>query len=534
MASLMVAMTVLGANVKMSGVDSSIEMNGASLTTSCIANEAAFTYMDGSSFDSFAEFGSVLVHFANVRASCAGVRLQEPCAPTGQSSYPALWYCSFQLVGGEANSVVGPVRAMAEELTSSSGIHMGFDVTLSCPAPSWSEFKRITGHAGSLASTSHFSLRLALSYFAPPGSDAAIPIPFDGQLDGDVITVTVSSPSPPPPVSPPPPPSSPPLPVAYVMSLPYGAYTSSGNHASDAIGSGHGRAKLWDPGDSAAWSSVSNSMNSEWVAMDAGSVQSIVGVAIQPRGESGSDYQRVTAFTAFRSDDQSNWTPIDGGATFVGSPTTGPNDEVTYVSFSSPVSARYIKVVPQSFAQGHASMRIGLIVVAGAAASVPTSDFVYVISPDYGAFTSSGNHAGDAIGSGHGRVRLYDPGDSAAWSSVSNSMNSEWVAMDAGSVQSIVGVAIQPRGESGSDYQRVTAFTAFRSDDQSNWTPIDGGATFVGSPTTGPNDEVTYVSFSSPVSARYIKVVPQSFAQGHASMRIGLMYLRSLATGGRA
>jgi hypothetical protein len=112
------------------------------------------------------------------------------------------------------------------------------------------------------------------------------------------------------------------------------------------------------------------------------------------------------------------------------------------------------------------------------------------------------------------RARLnatYDPN----WSAASNNQN-QWIKVDCGQVERITSIATQ--GRYGYD-QWVTSYKVSYSNDNTNWTFIQEGAS--DKIFTGNSDRHTVVTheLDAPIDARYIRFHPWSW-YGHVSMRI--------------
>jgi len=110
-------------------------------------------------------------------------------------------------------------------------------------------------------------------------------------------------------------------------------------------------------------------------------------------------------------------------------------------------------------------------------------------------------HAGDAIGTSHGRGRL----DSVqGWSSQHLTIG-EWYQMDNGVVGKITGVAIKGRKDTD---QWVKTFKVQSKGATGTWTDVDSGKVY-----TGNTDQDTQVdvTFDAPVDARYIRIYPQTW-----------------------
>jgi hypothetical protein len=125
---------------------------------------------------------------------------------------------------------------------------------------------------------------------------------------------------------------------------------------------------------------------------------------------------------------------------------------------------------------------------------------------------ASGNHAGDAIGVGHGRGRL----DSVQGWSAGTSAIGEWYQLDNGVVGEITGVAIMGRATAS---QWVKTFKVQSKGATGTWTDVDSGKVY-----TGNTDMVTQVdvTFDAPVDARYIRIYPQTW-NNYMSLRADIV-----------
>jgi hypothetical protein len=94
--------------------------------------------------------------------------------------------------------------------------------------------------------------------------------------------------------------------------------------------------------------------------MDTGSVQNILGVATQGRGDG--QPQWVGSYKVSVSNDEISWVAVDGGFTFTGNTVQG--DAIVRNNFAAVVTARYVRIEPKSFNQNIA-MRAGVYVAVG-------------------------------------------------------------------------------------------------------------------------------------------------------------------------
>jgi len=110
------------------------------------------------------------------------------------------------------------------------------------------------------------------------------------------------------------------------------------------------------------------------------------------------------------------------------------------------------------------------------------------------------------------------------WAAATADQN-QWLAMDTGSVRSIVGVATQGRGDHwaiDNGGQWVTSYKVSVSNDASSWTPVDAGITFPGN--VGIGDPVVRNDFAAVVSARYVRIEPVTWFSPYIVMRAGVYF----------
>jgi hypothetical protein len=274
----------------------------------------------------------------------------------------------------------------------------------------------------------------------------------------------------------------------------------------EAIGVGHGRGRL----DSVQGWSAQNNTVGEWYQLDNGVVGKITGVAIKGRATAG---QWVTGFKVKSKGATGTWTDVDGGKIY-----TGNTDMTTQVdvTFDAPVDARYIRIYPQTW-NGHMSLRADIV-----AGETRTNKTPTVVDVPYSGHTSSGNFAGDAIGTSHGAGRLDS---NRAWSADTNAVG-KWYELDNGSATDISGVVIKGRPDCCNQY--VTSFKAQYKDSVGAWKDVDGGYIFEGS--QYKNSQAN-VFFKAPINTSAIRIYPQTW-NNHMSMRAGLMTGGSSTTEG--
>ena len=99
--------------------------------------------------------------------------------------------------------------------------------------------------------------------------------------------------------------------------------------------------------------------------------------------------------------------------------------------------------------------------------------------------------------------------------------------MDMGSEVQVAGVVTQ--GSGFTTMGSVTSFTVTASADAVTWAPVDGGRIFY-SVSPNSNDMKVQNVFESPVSARYIRIHPQSYTHW-PQMRAGVLLVDCMTPG---
>lgn len=266
-----------------------------------------------------------------------------------------------------------------------------------------------------------------------------------------------------------------------------------------------------------AWAAINNAAGTDWYQLDAGKVTQIGGVAIQGRGDTD---QWVQSFKVKYRDEEKRgaWMQVDEGATFVGS---SDRDTVNKVLFKTPVTARYIRIYPQTF-KTHMSMRVDLLAndvydfsnlkllgVPGANRSALTwwknNDEPYW-APDKGVLDSiSGWHPG------------------ASWS-----LPSAWYQFNLDGVIRVSGIAIQGRADKPSSDQRTTEFTVQykKFTDDATWKTVDNGKLHY-----GPllHSATYWAVFDTPIDASIVRIMPKAYT-GNITMRADLLGLVNEST----
>lgn len=264
----------------------------------------------------------------------------------------------------------------------------------------------------------------------------------------------------------------------------------------EPIGVGHGRGRL-DSGQ--AWSAGTNTVG-EWYQLDNGVVGKIKGIAIKGRKDAD---QYVKTFKVKHRGKDGTWKDVEGGKVFTGNT---DRDTTVEVLFKTPIDARYIRIYPETF-QNHMSLRADII-----SGKTRTDKSPTIVDVPYSGHKSSGNHASDEIGIGHGSGRL-DSGQ--GWSAATNAVG-EWYELNLTSPADVSGVVIKGRTQYG---QRVTSFKVQYKDSDGNWRYVDSGYIFDGSQ---DGESQANVFFGKPVNTSAIRISPQTWVH-HMSMRVGLM-----------
>jgi hypothetical protein len=176
-----------------------------------------------------------------------------------------------------------------------------------------------------------------------------------------------------------------------------------------------------------------------WWMVDFGRQVKISGLRVYNRGDCCQEY--LQGFTVYI------------GNSSLG--TLGNTDQDTKVRlvFSEPVTARYVRILPQTWSN-HISMRAGLLL----------GQDIEVVP--YARLQYSSTWDNNAKGTGHGQGMLDSP---QAWSAGANDLN-QWIQMDAGQVKTINGVVTQGRNGAGNHgMQFVRSCSIQTSIDGSTW-----------------------------------------------------------------
>ena len=266
----------------------------------------------------------------------------------------------------------------------------------------------------------------------------------------------------------------------------------------EAIGTGHGRGRL---DSEQAWSAANNTVG-EWYQLDNGVEGKIKGIAI--KGRPGQYSQYVKTFKVKYRGQSGVWKDVEKGKIF-----TGNTDQDTQVdvNFKNPVNARYIRIYPETY-ESHMSLRADIV----SGKTKTTKKTPTIVDVPYSGHKSSGNYAGDEIGTSHGSGRL-DSGQ--GWSANKNEVG-EWYELNLTTPTTVSGVVIKGRAQGG---QYVTSLKVKYKNSDGNWAAIDSGYIFEGSYI---GDSQANIFFKKPVKTSAIRIYPQTW-NIHMSMRAGLI-----------
>merc|ERR1712139_130001 len=142
-----------------------------------------------------------------------------------------------------------------------------------------------------------------------------------------------------------------------------------------------------------------------------------------------------------------------------------------------------------------------------------------IVNPAYSRCKASSVWANNAIGHSHGTGRLDS---NQGWSARHNQAG-QWWQMDLGNAQQVAGVVTQGRTQ---HEQYVKSYKVQTSQDGSSWSYVDGGKIFGANKAWGrwpaPNNVKVENRFASPVSARFVRIVVQTWNSG-ISMRAAVL-----------
>jgi hypothetical protein len=257
--------------------------------------------------------------------------------------------------------------------------------------------------------------------------------------------------------------------------------------------------------DGNLWASELNEVG-KWYQMDNGKIAEIAGVAIKGR-KTGADEswgpQFVKTFKV-KYYDNGEWKDVDGGATFDGNV---DHDTLVEVMFATPVTTRYIRIYPQTWNK-HMSLRSGLITNDTLDASAHK---LLNIPADKRASSSWWNNNDDP--NWHASKGVLDSETGWHPKSGAPSDGTEWYELQMDSPTDVTGVALQGRGQTGTQnwiYQWTTTFTAQYKNASGNWVNVDDGFVYSG---TSNKDSIVWVPFNTPVNTTAVRIYPKTWHQ---------------------
>ena len=301
---------------------------------------------------------------------------------------------------------------------------------------------------------------------------------------------------------------------------------------------------LWDEpwlGSALGWSA--NTTDGEWVSIDIGSGQEIIGVVTQGATYEDTDGilpEYVESFKVQASVDGVSWSDVDDGAIFTGN---SDADTEVFNKFASHVHARYLKIVPETWEEWP-TLRFGAVLLACKSCEGGT------FAAEAGLRPCTRCESGYSCGSREGCVGVESfEAPAATFSSVddeyndsvldvgigwsvseeaesSGSAGDHWIQLDTGALRGIRGVITQGIiYESLPEY--VESFTVQASVDGVSWSDVDDGAIFTGN-SDGEHHLVN--DFATILYARYVKIVPETW-EGWPSLRVGVRFAGDDARG---
>lgn len=216
----MVSAAVLTVKGESNAIDFQTPLSRARLTASCDSDTASVLGFHPRTFEFSDSEGSVSALLGSVGPCAAVATLKSPCVADTPHVEP-LFFCKYIGPGGTLTE--GPIAAVLEP-SKTDGVTVALISKLGCPRPSSDALAGIAGYEGS----GSFSVKLTIAYFQATGEYSQL-LPFEGSLDGDVLSVRNAPvpPLPPTPPSPPPPPS-PPRPVVISVNIDSGASYGAG------------------------------------------------------------------------------------------------------------------------------------------------------------------------------------------------------------------------------------------------------------------------------------------------------------------
>lgn len=141
------------------------------------------------------------------------------------------------------------------------------------------------------------------------------------------------------------------------------------------------------------------------------------------------------------------------------------------------------------------------------------SQGIVQVNPDYDHMSASSIWSNQEIGEYHGRGAINS---GSAW--VPRYNEGSFLVLRLDEVGAIAGVVTQARYNS---HQMVRKFKVAVSQDNTDYSFIDGGRVFIGNTQYG-NDQIENL-FTRPVLAKFVRIYPTEWQHSHASMRAGLL-----------
>ena len=301
---------------------------------------------------------------------------------------------------------------------------------------------------------------------------------------------------------------------------------------------------LWDEpwlGSALGWSA--DTTDGEWVSIDIGSGQEIIGVVTQGATYEDTDGilpEYVESFKVQASVDGVSWSDVDDGAIFKGN---SDADTEVFNKFASHVHGRYLRIVPETWEEWP-TLRFGAVLLACKSCEGGT------FAAEAGLRPCTRCESGYSCGSREGCVGVESfEAPAATFSSVddeyndsvldvgigwsvseeaesSGSAGDHWIQLDTGALRGIRGVITQGIiYESLPEY--VESFTVQASVDGVSWSDVDDGAIFTGN-SDGEHHLVN--DFATILYARYVKIVPETW-EGWPSLRVGVRFAGDDARG---
>jgi hypothetical protein len=258
----------------------------------------------------------------------------------------------------------------------------------------------------------------------------------------------------------------------------------------------HMKGRLDDP---QAWISEESKVGT-WYQMDNGKIAEISGVAIKGRLDCCDQW--VLTFKVKYMGSDGIWKDVDGGKGYTGNT---DRDTQVNVDFTTPVTARYIRIYPQTW-NNHISLRAGLITNDTLDASAHK---LLNIPADKRASSSWWNNNDDP--NWHASKGVL--GSETGWHPKSGAPDdgSEWYELQMDSPTDVTGVALQGRSQSGTQawiYQWTTTFTAQYKDTSGNWVNVDDGFVYSGS---ADKDTTVWAPFNAPVNTTAVRIYPKTW-----------------------